>query len=485
MMQELIGFAPDAEPRTPGIMTECQNIVPYEKGFRSAPLPQAVGLPALAAECRGSAVVRDLATNARLFAGTPAKLYEAASTSWTDVSSSTAGYSLGDEDRWSFTQFGNASLAATPTKRIQRSTTGAFSEITNAPKAYIIESATNFVLAFHTDETTYGDSPDRWWCCALYNDQDWAPAVATQATTGRILDGQGGFTAAKRFGSDMVAYKERGVFVGRYSGAPVVWQWTPVSEDVGCVGPEAVAVTSIGHVFVGSDNIYLFDGTRPVPLATDTVRQWWLDNSSAQYRRRTKLLWDRFSNLVWIYFPSATSSGLADYCLVFHALTRRWGRSDATVESVLTYISNGGVTFDGTSDTIVDFETGPTFTFDSVRWLSQSESPAVFTSSHQLQTLTAAPAASSFTTGDMGNALEATMCNGVRLQSSLSSDIIDCVGFTRQTAGANSIQRCVADLNDGSFDVRQTARYHIFRFDFSGDNRFSAMELDLLPAGRR
>jgi hypothetical protein len=485
MMQELIGFAPDAEPRTPGIMTDCQNIVPFEKGFRSAPLPQAVGLPALAGECRGSAVVRDLTNNARLFAGTATKLYEAASTSWTDISAGGGTYSLGSEDRWSFCQFGNSSIAATPTKKIQLSTSGAFAEITGAPNAYIVESATNFVLAFHTSDATYGDQPDRWWCCALYDATSWTPSVATQATTGRILDGQGGFTAAKRFGSDVVAYKERGVFVGRYAGAPVVWQWTPVSEDVGCVGPEAVAVTSIGHVFVGSDNIYLFDGTRPVPLATDTVRQWWLDNSSAQYRGRTKLLWDRFSNLVWIYFPSATSSGLADYCLVFHVLTKRWGRADTSVEAVLTYISNGGVTFDGTSSTIVDFETGPTFTFDSVRWLNQSESPAVFTSAHQLQTLTAASSSSSFTTGEIGDAVEATMCTGVRLQSSTISDIVDCYGFTKKTAGANAVQRIVAELNDGSFDIRQTSRYHYFRFDFSGDNRFSAMEVDLLPAGRR
>jgi hypothetical protein len=482
---ELLGFAPDMDPVTPGVMTDCENIIPFERGFRAAPLPVPTVLPALASACRGAAVTRDLSANTRLFAGTASKLYEASGTAWVDVSSSTAGYTLGDEDRWSFAQFGNVSLAGTLSTKIQRSSSGAFAEVTSAPKAAIIESATNFVLAFHTDDTTYGESPDRWWCCALYDETDWTPDVATQATTGRILDGQGGFKAAKRLGSDVVAYKERGVFVGRYVGAPIVWQWTPVSEDVGCVGPEAVANTSIGHVFVGSDNIYLFDGTRPVPLATDVVRQWWLDNSSAQYRGRTRLLWDRFNNLVWIYFPSAESEGAADKCLVFHVLKRRWGRADATAEAVMVYITSGSITYDGGSPLITDYETGPTISFDSVRWLNEAESPAIFDGLHQLNTLTGEPDNSSFTTGDIGDVQAATMCVSVRLQFSRDVEIADCSGYTRDRAGGSLTGHASVELQDGMFPVRQTGRYHRFRFDLSGDARFSGWQPTLKRAGRR
>lgn len=485
MMVELLGFAPDAPPTTLGVMTECDNIIPFERGFRAAPLPEAVGLPVLALACRGAAVTRNLTGGLRLLAGTAARLYESNGTAWADVSNGTAGYSLGDEDRWSFAQFGNSALAATITKRVQRSTSGAFAEIANAPKAKIIVSATNFVLAFHTDETTYGDSPDRWWCCALYDETDWAPAVSTQATTGRILDGQGAFTAAQRIGDDVAAYKERGLFLGRYSGAPIVWDWFKVSEDVGAVGVDAVAVTSIGHVFVGSDNVYLFDGTRPVPLATDTVRQWWLDNSSAQYRGRTRLLWDRFNNLVWMYFPSAESTGAADMCLVFHVLRRRWGRADATAEAVVNFITSGGLTFDSTSTLITDFDNGPSWSFDSVLWLNRAESPAIFDSAHQLKALSGEPDDSSFTTGDIGDALLATMCNGVRLLSSQTAEVADCTGYTREISGGALSGLASVELDDGSFDVRQTGRYHRFKFDLSGDHRFSAIELDLKRAGRR
>jgi hypothetical protein len=483
-MIELVGFAPDAEPSTPGVFTDCTNLLPFEQGFRAAPQPVALGLPALAAECRGAAVTIDLAGNSRLLAGTTAGLYEAAGTAWTDRSQA-GGYTLGSEDRWSFAAYGNAALAATPSKRIQRSTGAGFTEVSGAPQAQIIESVQNFVIAFHTNEATYGDQPDRWWCCALYDETTWAPNVSTQATTGRIVDGRGGFKAAKRLGSDIVAYKERGVFVGRYSGAPVVWDFTPASEDVGCIGQDAIAVTSVGHVFVGSDNIYLFDGTRPVPLATDVVRQWWLDNSSSQYRQRTRLLWDRFNNLVWMFFPGRSSSGAADMCLVYHALHQRWGRCDTTAEAVLVYLTNGSMTYDGGSPLVPSFDGGPSIPFDSVLWLNAVEAPALFASNHQLKAMNGDPGDCSFTTGDYGDARDATMVRGLRLQFSRSVAVADCTGFTREVAGGALTAQAAVELDDGCFDVRQTARFHRFRVDLSGDARFSGIDLEIKPAGRR
>ena len=38
---------------------------------------------------------------------------------------------------------------------------------------------------------TYGDQPDRWWCCAIGNTSDWTPAVATQCATARLTDAPG------------------------------------------------------------------------------------------------------------------------------------------------------------------------------------------------------------------------------------------------------------------------------------------------------
>ena len=192
---------------------------------------------------------------------------------------------------WRFAVFGNASLAVNPAVNLQRSTGGAFSAVATAPKAKAIVSAKGFIMLLATNEAIYGDSPDRWWCSASYDETDWTPNLATQCATGRLVEGSGPLTAGLRMGDTIVAYKERCVFVGQYVGGQVVWQWSPPIGDVGCVGVEAVADTPIGHVFVGSDNFYLFDGTRPVPIG-DQVKQWWLDNSSSEYRYKTELLDD-------------------------------------------------------------------------------------------------------------------------------------------------------------------------------------------------
>lgn len=483
-MIELLGFAPDLEPQTPGVMTDCDNIVPYESGFKTAPQPVTIGLPALAIACKGAAVLRDLSGNARFFAGTASAVYESNGTAWTDVSDGTAPYSLGSDDGWDFCIYGNSAIAATPTKRIQRNTSTVFDEITAAPKATIVDSVAGFVMALNTDETTFGTSPDRWWCSALYDETDWTPAVSTQCNTGRLIDGLGKLTAGRRFGSDFVAYKERGLFLGRYSGPPEVWQWTTISEDVGCVGKDALAVTNIGHVFVGQDNIYLFDGTRPIPIG-NAVRKWWIANSSGQYRARTKLLWDRQNSLVWMYFASKSSSGECDSCLVFHTLKRQWGKADNTAEAVVNYYTSGSFTYDAGSPLFATYDDPVNIPYDSVLWLNEKEAPAIFDSSHQLNALEGGADDSSFTTGDHGSDVEALMCKRLIIRFEQAPEVADCVGYVRPGSGRALATGSSASLNDSSFDVRQTGRLHRFQVNLSGDAKFSAIDLETEPAGRR
>jgi hypothetical protein len=485
-MIEFLGFSPDAEPQTPGAILDCQNIVPYESGLKAAPQPISVGLPALAIACKGAAVLRDLSGNSRFIAGTASALYEASGTAWLDVSTATASYSLGDDEGWDFAQFGNTALAATPSKRVQRSTGTTFAEITSAPRCEVIDSVNGFVMALNTNETVYGTSPDRWWCSALFDETDWTPAVATQATTGRLIDGLGKLTAGRRFGTDFVAYKERGVFLGRYVGPPAAWDWTMVSEDVGCVGKDAVVQTNIGHVFVGLDNVYLFDGTRPIPLATGLVRQWWQDNSSGQYRARTKLLWDRLNSLVWMYFASKESDGTPDYCLVFHTISRRWGRADTTVQAVVNYYTSGAFTYDGTSPLISTYDAseGAGIPFDSVLWLAEREVPAVFVSG-QPQALEAGADDSFLTTGDYGSDKGAVMAKRVIMNFAQAPEIADIQGYTKAGSGRALEARSTSELNDSAFDIRQTGRFHRFRISFSGDVKFDGFDLELEPAGVR
>ena len=86
-MIQLAGFAPDADPTAPGVLTDCANFIPAVNGMESAPsLVSPSGVPAVAAAVQGAAVVTKLDDSRRIFAGTSTKLYELVAGAWTDRS---------------------------------------------------------------------------------------------------------------------------------------------------------------------------------------------------------------------------------------------------------------------------------------------------------------------------------------------------------------------------------------------------------------
>jgi hypothetical protein len=149
-MTPIVGFAPDSDLMTPGIFTDCTNVIPYEAGFKGAPTPVAAAVAALASDCRGAVVATQLDGTRRIFAGTQTKLYELVSGAWTDRSA--GSYTGSTESRWSFCQFGNTTVATNLTDAMQSSCVWVlFSSTPGAPKAKIVVSASNnFVLAFNT-----------------------------------------------------------------------------------------------------------------------------------------------------------------------------------------------------------------------------------------------------------------------------------------------------------------------------------------------
>lgn len=479
-MIELLGFTPDLEPTTPGAIIECENLIPFDAGMKPAPSPVDVGLAPLAAACQGSAVTRDLLGNTRLFAGTAAAIYEASTTTWTSVST---GHALGADDVWRFAAFGDTSLAVCPAAELLSSTGGAFAPVPDAPKAKAIISAKGFVVLLATNGGVYGDSPDRWWCSGYLDETDWTPNVATQCNTGRLVEGSGPITAGLRMGDSVVAYKERCIFVGVYVGGAAVWQWSPPIGDVGCVGVEAVADTPMGHVFVGSDNFYLFDGTRPVPIG-DAIKQWWLDNSSAQFRYRTKLLWDRENSLVIVAYPSSSSAGECDAVLAYHVRTKKWGVMHRTVEAVINYAS-AGITYDSGSPLITTYDASPAISYDSPFWLASKSSPGFVGTDHKVYTLTGVPTVSSFTLGDYGDEAAYSQCNALLVRFGALPASSSCQGLTKETSGGSADLGSYADFDGAKYPLRQSGRFHSYRVTLYGAAKVTAVQPVLKVTGKR
>ena len=480
-MTPIVGFAPDADSTTAGVLTDCEQMIPALTGMEAAPTPQtADAVPALGAECKGAAVLTKMDGTRRMIAGTGAALYELSGGSWVDRSD-TGGYTGSGDSRWCFAQFGNDTIATNGTEALQKSATGAFAAISGAPVAKIAFTVKDFVMTLNTSSNA-----DEWYCCAAFDAADWATSIDTQCAKGRLVATNGAITAGARLGEYAIAYKARSMYIGQYVGAPAVWQWQQVSGgDAGCAGQSALCDIGGAHFFVGESGFYLFDGTRPVPVADGQVRQWFLDDSDPSYRYRTQCMYDGQHDRVWIFYPKKGSS-TPDSALVWHVKSKMWGRANRGIEAVLNYISTG-VTIDGLTSLSATIETLPNVAFDSQYWLSGGRALSIFDTSHQLQTLTGAAGASSMTSGDYGDDMAVTRLQRVRVRYAAGQGPTTATATTyaKMNSGEDFVQKSSGTLADGKFDVRQSGRWHRVKVAFTGDVKVVGAIADYVQAGSR
>lgn len=484
-MDKLIGFSPDTDPTTPGTITACTNFIPYEQGMKGAPVGVTpAGVPALASECQGVAVVAKLDDSRRIVAGTLTKLYELIAGAWSDISAA-GNYSGGADTRWQFAQFGNTTLASNLSNVIQRSTGAAFANVATAPQARVIFTVGSFVMALSTIDGSYGTQPDRWWCCATYDETSWTPSLSTLATTGRLVSTPGQIVAGGRLGEYAVAYKDRAIYIGQFVGAPAVWDWLQVpGGEAGCVGLEAWCDIGGSHFIVGQDNIWLFDGSRPQPLGVGQVRQWFYQNSNPAFRYKTKCIFDKQNNVVWVFYPGSGAT-VCDSALVYHIQTKQWGLSTQTIEAVANYIS-AGVTMDGLSSVSSTIDGLAGISFDSQFWLSGGRALSTVNTSHQLQLVTGAAVSSAFATGDYGDDDRVSLLNKIRVRFAPNyKPTATVVTYRKMTEGDAAALGASSSFSDGKFDVLQSARWHSASFSFGGDSRVLGIEFSLKPEGSR
>lgn len=400
------GFSPSADEHAEGVITWCEMMLPTIRGMKSAPSLIDSGYEALPATCKGSAYLVKLDKSTRIFAGTQTKIYEGVAKAWVD----SGGTYTGSADTvWRFAQFGDVALATNGTEPVQKSIgTGAFSDLAGAPKAAYIETVAGFVMLGAYNDGT--DTPDGIYWSGLYDYTAWTPDLATQAGFLRLLDTPGRVTALKRLGNAAVAYKEDSMYLLQYQSSPTLWSAQLISGEVGALSNEAVVNIGTAHLFVGKDNIWVYDGTRPQPIA-EGLREWFFSDLNQTYRYKIQGTHDRHNALVYFYYPSGTAT--TDKCIVYNYKSNKWGKADRTIESCLEYISSG-LTYDELETAYTTYEAIPDIAYGSPFWSASTPNMAVFDTSHKLQTLTGVSASSSITTGAIGDDMRFTLLKRVQ-----------------------------------------------------------------------
>ena len=473
-------YAPDIDPTTPGVLTDVSDYIPTLKGYAAAFSSTTSGLAALSAAAIGGAICQLLSGSYRVFSGTPAGLFEAATTTWTDVSKG-GGYTSTADDRWVFAQFGDTTLAANQTDTLQYSTaTGAFADVSGAPKATVVETVPGFVMLGGTNEGTYGDQRDRWWCSAFNDFTDWTPAVSTQCTTGRLISAPGPITAVKRFGNDVVYYKERAMFYGRYVGAPDGFDFTLIDSNAGTPAPDSVINIGNYHVFVGYDDFYLYDGTRPVPIG-DKHKETFFNDLNKVYRYKITGAFDRQNDLCIWFYPSGAST-TCDKAITYNIKNGKWGKLGRGAEAAIEYLT-GQVTYANISNFFASY-TAIDLPYDSPFWSQSSPVFAYFNSSHVLQLFTGTPGSCYFTTGDMGVDDNFSMLSRVRPRFSTAPSSATMTNYYKNTSGATATTDQTVSMVSGKFDVLRSSRWHSVKVTTVGACETSGLDIQAIPEGQ-
>lgn len=478
MIVPILSFSPDVDTTQKGVVVAAENALPTMKGFKPEGAPVASTAPSLGETVIGSAVLQRLDATHRIFAGTPTKIYELTSaTAWTDRSA-VGGYST--STRFRFAQFSDVSLASNGVEKIQESTSGAFTEIAAAPAARIIITAGLFVLAFNTADATYGTAQDRWRCSGIGDHTAWTPSSATQAATGQLRSAPGPITAAAKIGNTVVAFKERAMFLGVYQGPPLVWDFTELSNTVGCVSQEALATFAnkgaVGLFFVGPDDFYIYDGGRPVAIG-DGVKEWFFQNLSNQYRDQIFVTNDERAGVVRIHYPDSNSSGKPNATLIYNYRAGRWGVGRSGEVTFPLINQTLAITIDDLATLSATIDGLPSVSFDSAYWSTASRSPAYFNSTGQLYLLTGTTAEASITTGDIG--IDGSISEISRIRPRLAGESTASASVSGRDALSDQPEDLASgDMTSNRIDLLSCARWQRIQFSWTG-GELTALDVEM------
>lgn len=417
----------------------------------------------------------------RLFAGTPKKLYEAGASTWTDVSRA-ATYNVGTTARWRFAQFANTTLSANGTDTVQSSvSSGAFSCIAGAPIAAIVETVGAFAFAVNTSSNAHG-----WQCSAINDVTNWSVSVATQSTTGVLTATPGQITAAKSFGSNIVLYKQNSMYLGTYVGPPNIWQFDQIVGTAGAMSQESVIRVGTSenpkHIFMGSDDFYLYDGSKPVPIGTNRVKDTVFGALNQNRYYACAALHDSRNTRIYFYYP-VSDSVFPDHCVVYNYRTDRWGVDDRQIQAV-TQFSPTGITYGGLGGVYNTYADLPNLPYNSAFLATANNQPAVFSTSAFLQTLSGQAGMTGFTSGDYGDNENFYVLTRVRPQWITAPSSAVMTDYYRNNS-ADTLTAGVATAlsSENTFDVLREARWHRLGFSLTGDWELAMFTPDYAEAG--
>lgn len=479
----ILAWAPDADPTTPGVLSDIEAMVPTARGYAAEPTLAASSSYALTlAEPPLSAQTIQYKAGTVPFVSTGTKLRAFLMGGWADVSRTATTYATaGTANPWRFEAFSTPSndriaLAVQAQNQLQAkadSTAGPFSNVTAAPKAETMAVQRGFVLLGNYTSTAGTLFVDGWTCSALEDHTSWAPDIATQAAAGRLTSTPGEIVRLISFQDYVVAFKRRSMYRGTYVGAADnTWSWPVVHRSIGLASHDAVCEADGVLYWLGYDGFYRWAGgaVQRIQSAPWTWLRGQLPAGSVEFANHPKAVWDDAQRVVrWqFYFTiTGTSNKLQ---MSYHPDTDRWGRNLVDVSVMFTMPPASVYTVPLGGDVYV-------------------QSPAAWfrpvSGNYVLSLPRVEPGASSLTTGDIGDDDQASVLSRARLRTLTAGSAKAVQHFYRMNLGDALTTGESAFETDGKFDVSHSARWHRLKFSQIGNTEVTGFSVDPPRAGKR
>jgi hypothetical protein len=360
----------------------------------------------LATQCLGAITAIDSGANNYIFAGDASKLYELSpgSSSFANVSV-VGGYTVAAGERWNFTQYGQAVIAAAQGQPLQTFTLGSSTKFANlaaaAPQARYITTIKDFVMVGSTFDGTNGEQPQRLQWCAIDDPTTWPTAGSVQEAQllagSQIIPGDQGWMqglVGNLGNADGAVFFERAIWRIVFQGSPTVFGFYPAEGARGTPAPKSIAQLGAMAYYLGEDGFYAFDGSTSIPIGVDRVDKTFWASVNETYLANVVGAVDPINRLVmWLYPSNAASGGISDSLLVFNWALNKWGFAQVSAEYIFRAITQGYSleSLDTYAGGIYNLDTLP-FSLDSRVWTGGQVLMGAFNPSHQLAYFTGAPA---------------------------------------------------------------------------------------------
>lgn len=492
-------YLPDMPPfENPG-SSNMLNVLPKTVGsYGPAPSLAAV-TGALGARCQGSIFAKDNAGNVFGFAGDVDKLYQLASgsLSWDDRSGAT--YATQEQERWSWTIFGELAIATNftdPIQALEMGDPGNFADLSaDAPKARYIAVVKDFVMVANTDDGVDGPVPQRVWWSAINDATSW-PTPGTTAAAQVLSDyndlvGDGGWNqgiVGGLSGADAIIFQEKRVWRAMFVGPPLIFTFDVIEGARGTPAPGSIV--SVGPVvyYLGDNGFYACDGVSSRAIGQGKVDNTFWNDVDQSYLYRITAAADPFNKLIyWAYPGPQNESGRPNRIMVYNYEIDRWTVLEMEVEDLLRSYSLG-YTMDQL-DVFGTMESMPQISLDSRAWVGGLLTLSGFDSEHKLGNFTGPNLAASMDTSetqlnDKGRAFVSRVypmadTDTAEIQVGYRDNIYSDPTYTSPVAMSAATSSC---------PVRVNAFYHRVRMDIPEGTEWShaqGVQFDARAAGVR